>query len=91
MNDRNAYSISTLSFLAGGLAGATAALLLAPRSGRDTRNAMRRTLTETDASMRRLKDDVIRSGENLREEASRRVGAAAAAITGNGAEAPVSR
>lgn len=90
MNDRNAYSIWTLSFLAGGLAGATAALLLAPRSGRDTRNAMRRTLNETDASMRRLKHDVIRSGENLRDEATRRVGAAAAALAGNGSEAPAS-
>jgi hypothetical protein len=49
---------------------------------------MRRSLNETDASMRRLKNDVIRSGEHLRDEASRRVGAAASALAGNGSEAP---
>ena len=41
------YSALTFSFLAGGLAGATVALLLAPQSGKLTRQIMRRKLDDT--------------------------------------------
>lgn len=86
MNDRTAYITPMLCFLAGGFAGASVALLLAPQSGEATREAMRRKLRETDVSARGLKDRVVRRGEELRDEAARRVGAAASALAGNGAD-----
>jgi gas vesicle protein len=72
-------------FLAGGLAGATVALLLAPQSGKATREVMRRTLRETADSARGLKDRVVLRGEEVRDETARRVGAVASALAGNGA------
>ena len=86
MNDRTAYSAWMLCFLAGGLAGASAGLLLAPRSGKVTRAAMRSRLRETADSARGLKDRVVRQGAEVRDEAARRVGAAASALAGNGAD-----
>jgi gas vesicle protein len=87
MNHGTRYLSSLLCFLAGGLAGAGVALLLAPQSGEATREAVRRTLRETDDSARGLKDRVVRRGEEIRDEATRRVGAAASALAGNGADA----
>jgi len=84
MNDCT-YSTRMFCFLAGGIAGATVALLLAPQSGKATREAMRRTLRETADSARGLKDEVVRRGEGVRNEAAHRVAAAAAALAGNGA------
>jgi len=85
MNDRATYSAWMLCFLAGGLAGASVALLLAPQSGRATREAMRSKLHETAVSARGLKDRVVHRGEEVRDEAARRVGAAAAALAVTGA------
>ena len=76
------YSALTFSFLAGGLAGATVALLLAPQAGRVTRQIMRRKLSETADSARELKDRAIRRGEQLREEATHRAEGAASALAG---------
>jgi len=59
-------------FLAGGLAGASVALLLAPQSGKVTREAMRRKARETNDSARGLKDRVVLRGEELRDETARR-------------------
>ena len=87
MSHRTTYISPVLCFLAGGLAGAGVALLLAPQSGEATREAVRRTLRETDESARVLKDRVVRRGEEIRDEATRRVGAAASALAGNGADA----
>jgi gas vesicle protein len=86
MNDRSTYSSWMFCFLAGGLAGAGVALLLAPQSGKATRESMRRELRGTAASARGLKDRVVRRGEEIRDEAVRRVGAVASALAGNGAE-----
>jgi len=86
MNDRSAYSTWMLCFLAGGLAGASVALLLAPQSGKATREALRRKQRESADSARGLKDRVVRRGEAIRDEAARRVGAAASALAGNGAD-----
>jgi gas vesicle protein len=86
MNDRTTYSTWMFCFLAGGLAGASVALLLAPQSGKATREAMGRKLRETGDSARGLKDRVVRRGEEIRSEATRRVGAAASALAGNGAD-----
>ena len=85
MNDCT-YSTRMLCFLAGGLAGITATLLLAPQSGKATREAMRRTLRETADSARGLKDQIIRRGEEVRDEATHRVTSAASALAGNGAK-----
>lgn len=84
MNDRTAYATWMVGFLAGGLAGASLALLLAPQSGKATREGMQRKLSETAASARGLKDRAVRRGQGIRDEAARRVGAAAAALAGNG-------
>ena len=86
MNDRATYFAPMLCFLAGGLAGAGVALLLAPRSGQATREALRNKLRETDGSARGFKDRIVRRGEEIRDEAARRVGAAASALAGNGAD-----
>ena len=86
MNDRTTYSTWMFCFLAGGLAGASVALLLAPRSGEGTREAMRRKLRETGDSAHGLKDRAVRLGEEIRDEAARRVGAAASALAGNVAD-----
>jgi gas vesicle protein len=76
------YSALTLSFLAGGITGATVALLLAPQSGRVTREIMGRKLNDTADSARELKDRAIRRGQEIREEATHRVEGAASALAG---------
>ena len=86
MNDRTAYSTWIFCFLAGGFAGASVALLLAPQSGKATREVMRSKLRETADSARGLQGRVVRRGEEVRDEAARRVGAAASALAGNGAD-----
>jgi len=85
MNYSNKYSFWAFGFLAGGLAGASVALLLAPQSGRATREAMRGRMRATVASARGLKDRVVRQVEELRSETTRRVGEAASALAGHGA------
>ena len=73
------YSAMTLAFLAGGIAGATAALLLAPRSGRATREIMGRKLDDAADSARDLKgrvveklSDAAESARELKDRAIRR-------------------
>jgi gas vesicle protein len=85
MSDRRTFSLPILYFLAGGLAGVSVALLLAPQSGKTTRESMRRKLRENADSARGLKDRVFQRGEEIRDEAARRVGAAASALAGDGA------
>ncbi|MCM2256820.1 MAG: YtxH domain-containing protein [Vicinamibacteria bacterium] len=84
MNEGRFYSTCLLGFLVGGLAGAGVALLIAPQSGRATRAAMKRSLHDTAASARGLKNRALRRGEGARDEAARRVTAAAAALAGDG-------
>jgi gas vesicle protein len=76
------YSALALSFLAGGIAGASVALLLAPQSGKATRELMGRKLNDAADSARELKDRTIRRGQEIREEATYRVEAAASALAG---------
>jgi gas vesicle protein len=73
------YSALTLSFLAGGIAGATAALLLAPRSGKVTREIMGRKLNDAADSARELKgrmadkmSDAAESARGMKDRAIRR-------------------
>ena len=76
---RASYSALTFSFLAGGIAGATVALLLAPRSGKATREIMGRRLDDAAGSARELKgrmveklSDATESARELKDRAIRR-------------------
>ena len=73
-----------LCFVAGSVAGAIAALLLAPHSGRATREMVRRKVRDTAGSTRWLKDQVIERDRQIRDEATQRVDDAVSALTGNG-------
>lgn len=75
-------SALTFSFLAGGVAGATVALLLAPQSGEVTRRIMRRKLNDGADSARELRRRAFRRGRELRDEATHRVEGAASALVG---------
>jgi len=83
MNDRMSYTTSILCFLAGGIAGAAAALLLAPQSGKATRETMVRKMGDTAGSARQLKDRVLQKGAEIWDEAGHRVGEAASALSGH--------
>lgn len=82
----SSYAAMTFSFLAGGIAGATVALLLAPHSGKVTREIMGRKMSEAADSARDLKDRAIRRGQEFREEATTRVEGAASALAGKTAQ-----
>ena len=88
MNDRTPGCTSPFNglfyFLAGGVTGASVALLLAPQSGRATREMTRRKLSDTAGSARDLKDQLIRRGQKIRDEARHRVDDAVSALTGDG-------
>ena len=71
-------------FLAGGVTGASLALLLAPQSGRATRDMMRGKLNDTAGSARDLKDQLISRGRKIRDEAKHRVDGAVSALSGDG-------
>jgi gas vesicle protein len=87
-DDRTPSCTSPLSlmlyFLAGGVTGASVALLLAPQSGRATRQMMRRNVSDAAGSARDLKDQVIRRGQSIRDEARHRVDEAVSALSGDG-------
>ncbi len=84
MNERSPYLTSVLCFLAGGIAGAGASLLLAPQSGKATREAIARKVARSSASVRGLRDRAVTRGEEIWDEAAHRVGDAASALSGNG-------
>jgi hypothetical protein len=81
MNDRMPYTTSTLCFLAGGIVGATAALLLAPQSGKDTRAAITRKVGDTATSAREIKDRVLQKSAEIWGDAAQRVSDASAALS----------
>jgi gas vesicle protein len=72
-----------ICFLAGGMTGATLALLLAPQSGDETRESVRRKLRDTADSARDLTERVVQRGEEIRDEAARRVQDAGSALAGH--------
>jgi gas vesicle protein len=73
-----------LCFVAGGVAGATVALLLAPQSGKATRRMMSRNVTDAAGSARDLKDEFVRRGRSIRDEAKERVNDAVSVLSGDG-------
>ena len=75
---------SLLYFVAGSVAGASVALLMAPQSGRATREMMRRRVRDAAGSTRALKDQVIERGRRMRDDATQRVDDAVSALAGNG-------
>jgi gas vesicle protein len=85
MNDRSPYVSSMFVFLVGAAAGAGLGLLLAPRSGRATRQMMASRLGESADSVRALRDRAVTRGGEAWDEAAHRVGEAASALSG-GAE-----
>jgi gas vesicle protein len=80
-----AYAALT-SFVVGGIAGATAALLFAPQSGQATRQLVGRKLNEAAGSARDFKDRAVRRGQDFRGEATSRVQGAASALAGKTGE-----
>jgi gas vesicle protein len=82
VNHRSPYLLPTLSFLAGGIVGAGVSLLLAPRSGKATRQLITDKLTDGADSVRALRDEVVTRGEAAWDEATGRLGEAAEALSG---------
>ena len=83
-NGNSRWTSALYLFLAGGVAGVGAGLLLAPQSGKATRETMRRKLHETGEFARGLRDKVARQGDEIREGAARRLTKMASAITPSG-------
>ena len=81
MNERPPYLSSMLCFLAGGFAGAGLSLLLAPRSGRATRQIMASRLSGGAESARDLRDRVVTRGGEVWDEAAHRVGEVGSALS----------
>ena len=79
-NHAQHWTSSLYFFLAGGLAGAAAGLLLAPRSGKLTREIMGRKVHETVESARELGARAARESEDLRHRAAEGLSKMAAAV-----------
>jgi gas vesicle protein len=76
------YLSAMVAFLAGGIAGAGLSLLLAPQSGKATRQMMAGRLKGGADSARGLRDRVVTRGEEAWDEAALRVRDAASALSG---------
>jgi gas vesicle protein len=71
MEERNGYGNAVGWFVAGGLAGACTALLLAPATGKRTRDRLTRGLRHTKDSVTDFADDLADSTRHLAEKAGR--------------------
>ena len=70
MKDDNGYSALGLLLL-GGIAGACAALLLAPATGKKTRERLTRRLRDTRESVTDLADEFVDTSREIAEKAGR--------------------
>ncbi len=82
MNERLPYLSSMLWFVLGGVAGAGISLLLAPQSGKATREMIVRKVDGGADSVREFRDRVVTRGEEAWDEAGLRVGEAVSALSG---------
>lgn len=69
VDDRAGASGILFSFLVGALSGAAIAVLFAPRSGRETREALGERLRETAARGRHLGEEAVERGRHFSESA----------------------
>jgi gas vesicle protein len=81
MNNRQSYLSSILCFLAGGFAGAGLSLLLAPRSGRATRQIIAGRLSEGADSVRAVRDRAVARGGAVWDDAAHRVSEVGAVLS----------
>jgi gas vesicle protein len=70
-DDDSSASAAIVAFLFGALTGAGIALLLAPRSGRETREALGEKLKDTADRGRALGERALEKGREAAEAASR--------------------
>jgi gas vesicle protein len=71
MEEGNGYSGAVGWFLVGGVAGACAALLLAPATGKRTRDRLGRRFRNTKESVTDFTDDLADSTRDIAEKAGR--------------------
>ena len=83
MNERLPHLSSMLWFVAGGVAGAGISLLLAPQSGKATRQLIVRKVNGGADSVREFRDRVVTRSEEAWDEAGLRVGEAVSALSGS--------
>lgn len=83
VNERSTYLVPALSFLAGGMVGAGLSLLLAPQSGKATRQLITNKLSAGADSVGALRDSVVNRSEEAWDEAADRLGGVAEALAGN--------
>jgi gas vesicle protein len=65
------YGVAMVSFLVGGVAGACTALLLAPATGKRTRDRLARKLRDTKESVTDFTDDLADTTRHIAEKAGR--------------------
>ena len=82
MSEVKPYVSSIIWCLAGGIAGAGLGLLLAPQSGKETRDMVARRMRGGVDSARELRDRIVTRGEEAWDEASLRARDAASALAG---------
>jgi gas vesicle protein len=72
MDDRALYAATCLSFVAGALAGAAVACLLAPTSGQETRARLRSRLSEGAITARGARSKLFQRGSEALRAATRK-------------------
>jgi gas vesicle protein len=72
MSDRDDFGAFLIGFVVGGVAGAVAALLLAPQSGEETRTLIRyKSIELRDKASKQAEEIAARAGEVANEAKSR--------------------
>jgi gas vesicle protein len=82
MHEQETYTTPVLYFLIGGLVGAGAALLLAPQSGKETRDQLGQKFRDGAEGARQLKDNLAQKTEQVKQGAARLKDRAMTAFSG---------